>query len=85
MVLGWCCQFLIQPVRPIIENGQGERLALICDSLITGIIKIVTYCKLLPLLVRFADILNSAGIEKIDRGAIYYMPMLADTVIPIRV
>ncbi len=63
-----------------IENGRGDRNALIYDSPVTQTIKKFTYNQLRDEVARFAGVLASQGISKGDRILIY-MPMIPEAVV----
>ena len=63
-----------------INEGRGEKLALIYDSPITGAKKQFTYNELKDKVSKFAGALKSKGINKGDR-VIIYMPMIPEAVI----
>ena len=63
-----------------IEEGRGEKLALIYDSPITGKKKKFTYNQLRTDVSRFAGALKNQGVKKGDR-VIIYMPMIPEAVI----
>ncbi len=63
-----------------IDNGRGDKLAIIYDSPITGIQKKITYNELRKKVSLFAGALKKQGIKKKDR-VIIYMPMIPEAVI----
>ncbi|MBC8303805.1 MAG: AMP-binding protein, partial [Pelagibacterales bacterium] len=63
-----------------IDNGQGDRTALIYDSPITGNKKKFTYKELKEKVSKFAGALENQRIRKGDR-VIIYMPMIPEAVI----
>ena len=63
-----------------IEEGRGEKLALIYDSPITGNKKQFTYSELKQKVSKFAGALRKQGVNKGDR-VIIYMPMIPEAVI----
>jgi len=63
-----------------IDNGRGDRLALIYDSPITGNKKKFTYKELKEKVSKFAGALKNQGVNKGDR-VIIYMPMIPEAVI----
>ena len=63
-----------------VENGLGQKTALIYDSPVTGTVEHYTYNDLLSRVARFAGALASLGVEKGDR-VIIYMPMIPQTAI----
>ena len=63
-----------------VDNGRGERAALIYDSPITGNKKKFTYKELKEKVSKFAGALKNQGIKKGDR-VIIYMPMIPEAVI----
>ena len=63
-----------------IDQGRGDKLALIYDSPITGRKKQFTYKELKEKVSKFASALNNQGVSKGDR-IIIYMPMIPEAVI----
>src|SRR5210317_2007757 len=63
-----------------IDEGRGEKLALIYDSPITGNKKQFTYKELKEKVSKFAGALKNQGVNKGDR-VIIYMPMIPEAVI----
>lgn len=63
-----------------VENGNGDRLALIHDSPITGTQSSLTYRQLQDATARLGGALKARGVEKGDR-VIIYMPMIAEAVV----
>jgi len=63
-----------------IENGRGDKTALIYDSPITGNKNKFTYKELREKVSKFAGALQNQGIKKGDR-VIIYMPMIPEAVI----
>ncbi len=63
-----------------IDQGRGDKTALIYDSPITGNKKKFTYSKLKEKVSKFAGALKNQGITKGDR-VIIYMPMIPEAVI----
>ena len=63
-----------------IDNGSGDRIALIYDSPITGNKSKSTYSQLKEKVSKFAGSLDNLGIKKGDR-VIIYMPMIPEAVI----
>ena len=63
-----------------IDEGRGEKLALIYDSPITGNKKQFTYKELKEKVSKFAGALRNQGVDKGDR-VIIYMPMIPEAVI----
>ena len=63
-----------------IDNGRGEKVAIIYDSPITGTKKTFTYNQLKEKVSLFAGALKNQGINKGDR-VIIYMPMIPEAVI----
>ncbi|MBF0303436.1 MAG: propionyl-CoA synthetase [Desulfamplus sp.] len=63
-----------------IDNGKGDRLALIYDSPVTDTKKTYTFKELRDEVAKFAGVLNSMGVEKGDR-VIIYMPMIPEAAI----
>ena len=63
-----------------IDNGRGEKLAIIYDSPITKSKKTFTYNQLKEKVSLFSGVLKNQGINKGDR-VIIYMPMIPEAVI----
>ena len=63
-----------------IDQGRGEKIALIYDSPITGDKKKFTYNELRKKVSKFSGALKNQGINKGDR-VIIYMPMIPEAVI----
>ena len=63
-----------------VENGDGERSALIYDSPVTGTTRTFTYAELRDQVAVFAGALRSLGVGKGDR-VIVYMPMIPEAVV----
>jgi propionyl-CoA synthetase len=63
-----------------VNNGRGEKIAIIYDSPITNTQKKITYNELLNKVVFFAGALKKQGVNKKDR-VIIYMPMIPEAVI----
>ncbi len=63
-----------------VENGHGDRLALIYDSPVAGTKSTYTYVALLDEVARFAGVLRGLGVEQGDRVVIY-MPMIPQAAI----
>ena len=62
-----------------IEQGHGERTALIYDSPVTGTVRSFTYTELRDAVALFAGALQRQGVSRGDRVVIY-MPMVPETV-----
>lgn len=63
-----------------VNNGIGDRVALIHDSPVTNSITKITYKQLLDEVSRFSGVLAKHGIQKGDRVLIY-MPMVPQAVV----
>ncbi|MBF0204089.1 MAG: propionyl-CoA synthetase [Desulfamplus sp.] len=63
-----------------IDNGNGERAALIYDSPVTDTKKTYTFKQLRDEVAKFAGVLSSMGVAKGDR-IIIYMPMIPEAAI----
>ena len=63
-----------------VEQGRGDRTALIHDSPVTGTKRVFTYAGLRDEIARFAGVLRRHGIEKGDR-VIVYMSMVPEAVV----
>ncbi|XP_014773286.1 acyl-CoA synthetase short-chain family member 3, mitochondrial [Octopus bimaculoides] len=63
-----------------VENGLGERVALVHDSPVTGQIQKITYSQLLDEVKHFAGVLRKHGVEKGDRVLIY-MPAIPQAIV----
>ena len=62
-----------------IDEGRGDKLAIIYDSPITGTKKNITYNELRNKVALFAGALKNQGVNKGDR-VIIYMPMIPEAV-----
>lgn len=65
-----------------VDNGHGERLAVIYDSPVTSTKRTLSYKELQQQVALFAGVLSSKGITKGDR-VIIYMPMVPETLVAI--
>ncbi|NOX72723.1 MAG: propionyl-CoA synthetase [Alphaproteobacteria bacterium] len=63
-----------------VEAGNGDRVALIYDSPVTGVKSKTTYSEMLDQVARFAGALQARGVTKGDR-VIIYMPMVPEAVV----
>jgi propionyl-CoA synthetase len=63
-----------------VDNGRGDKLAIIYDSPITGFQKKITYSELKDEVALFAGALKKQGVCKGDR-VIIYMPMIPQAVV----
>ncbi|MEW5734882.1 MAG: AMP-binding protein, partial [Thermodesulfobacteriota bacterium] len=63
-----------------VENGNGQRTAMIYDSPVTGVIQSFTYAELRDRVALFAGALAGLGVAKGDR-VILYMPMIPEAVV----
>lgn len=63
-----------------VEGGNGQRIALIYDSPVTGSIERFTYAELLEQVALFAGVLVKQGVGAGDRVLIY-MPMVPEAVV----
>ncbi len=63
-----------------VAAGNGERVALVHDSPVTGVRASFTYAELTDLVARFAGVLAGLGVAKGDR-VIVYMPMVPQAVV----
>ncbi|MGY9007983.1 MAG: AMP-binding protein, partial [Candidatus Pelagibacterales bacterium] len=63
-----------------INNGRGEKIAIIYDSPITDTQKKITYNELRDKVALFAGALKKQGVNKKDR-VIIYMPMIPEAII----
>ncbi len=63
-----------------VENGAGDRLALIYDSPVTDSVRKISYQELRDLVAQFAGALANQGVGKGDR-VIVYMPMVPEAAI----
>ena len=63
-----------------IENGRGDKIALIYDSPVTDTITKYTYSELRDQVALFAGVLADQGVTKGDRVLIY-MPMIAEAAV----
>ncbi|XP_062469830.1 acyl-CoA synthetase short-chain family member 3, mitochondrial isoform X1 [Pezoporus occidentalis] len=62
-----------------VENGQGDKIAIIYDSPVTNTKEKITYKELLEQVSKLADVMIRHGVKKGDRVVIY-MPMIPQTV-----
>jgi propionyl-CoA synthetase len=63
-----------------VAAGNGERLALIYDSPVTGSARTYTYAELTDEVARFAGVLRSLGVAAGDR-VVVYMPMVPEAAV----
>jgi propionyl-CoA synthetase len=63
-----------------VQEGRGDRLALIYDSPVTGTVRKFTYSELLERAAKAAGFLKELGVDKGDTVVIY-MPMIPEAVI----
>ena len=63
-----------------LRRGDGERVALIYDSPVTGTVQSFTYAELTDCVARFAGALARLGVVKGDRVVIY-LPMVPEAVV----
>ncbi len=63
-----------------VAAGNGERLALIYDSPVTGTARTYTYAELTDEVARFAGVLRSLGVAAGDR-VVVYMPMVPEAAV----
>ena len=63
-----------------VNEGRGDKLAIIYDSPITGAKKNITYSELRDQVALFAGALKKQGVNKGDR-VIIYMPMIPQAVV----
>lgn len=63
-----------------VRAGHGDRVALIHDSAVTGIVSRYTYRELQEVVARFAGVLRDQGVGRGDRVVIY-LPMVPEAVI----
>ena len=60
-----------------IENGKGDRVAIICEGNEPNQVKKVTYKQLYTEVCKFANVLKEKGVKKGDRVSIY-LPMIVE-------
>jgi len=60
-----------------IENGKGDRVAIICEGNEPSQVKKVTYKQLYTEVCKFANVLKDKGVKKGDRVSIY-LPMIVE-------
>ncbi|MBK8906652.1 MAG: propionyl-CoA synthetase [Rhodospirillales bacterium] len=78
---GAVCNTCYNALDRHVDEGNGDRLALIYDSPVTGnTVKKYTYRELRDEVARFAGLLKAQGVEKGDR-VIVYMPMVPEAAI----
>ncbi|MCX6459501.1 MAG: propionyl-CoA synthetase [Actinobacteria bacterium] len=70
----------VQALDRHVAAGNGERVALIHESAVTGSTTRFTYGELTDLVARFAGVLADQGVERGDR-VIIYMPMVPEALI----
>ena len=63
-----------------VENGRGNQLAVIYDSLVTDTVQKFTYRELRDQTAKFAGTLKELGVEKGER-VIIYMPMIPEALV----
>lgn len=63
-----------------VDEGRGDRPALIYDSPVTGTVRAYSYLELRDLVARFAGALQALGVGRGDR-VLVYMPMTPEAVI----
>lgn len=63
-----------------VEQGHGDRTAIIYDSAMTGTQSRISYAELHDHVARFAGVLRAAGVETGDRVLIY-LPMIPEAII----
>ena len=63
-----------------VAAGNGDRLALVYDSPITGTARTYTYAQLTDEVARFAGVLRDLGVGRGDRVVIY-MPMVPEAIV----
>ena len=63
-----------------VDEGHGDKAALIWDSPITGAKRTISYRELQENVARVAGLLSRMGVEKGDRVMVY-MPMIPETII----
>jgi propionyl-CoA synthetase len=63
-----------------VEHGRADQAAVIYDSPVTGVRRVLSYRELLEEVARFAGVLSSLGVSKGDRVVIY-MPMTPEALI----
>src|SRR6266487_3177072 len=63
-----------------VRDGRGDQPALIYDSPVTGVGRVLTYSELLDEVARFAGVLRGLGVAAGERVVIY-MPMIPEAVV----
>ena len=63
-----------------VDNGNGDRTAVIYDSPVTDVIRKITFAELKDQVAKFAGVLAGKGVSKGDR-VIIYMPMIPEALI----
>ncbi|XP_044742144.1 acyl-CoA synthetase short-chain family member 3, mitochondrial [Chrysoperla carnea] len=63
-----------------VENGKGDKIALIHDSPLTGTIRRMSYSELLTKVQLLSGVLASYGVKKGDRVLIY-MPLIPEAIV----
>ena len=74
------CNTCYNAVDRHIDEGNGDRLALIWDSAMTEQVKTFTFSQLRTEIAKFAGVLRAQGVGKGDRVLIY-MPLVPETLI----
>src|SRR6266498_2056303 len=63
-----------------VRDGRGDQPALIYDSPVTGVRRVLTYSELLDEVARFAGVLRGLGVAAGER-VIIYLPMIPEAVV----
>src|SRR6266536_1295103 len=63
-----------------VRDGRGDQPALIYDSPVTGVGRVLTYSELLDEVARFAGVLRGLGVAAGER-VIIYLPMIPEAVV----
>src|SRR6202022_4441335 len=63
-----------------VENGQGNKTAIVYDSPVTNVIRAINYRELRDDTARLAGALAALGVGKGDR-VVLYMPMVPETIV----
>jgi propionyl-CoA synthetase len=78
--VGGVCNTCFNAVDRHVDAGRGDQAAIIYDSPLAGIKRVITYHRLLTETQVLAGMLRDLGVEKGDR-VILYMPMVPEAVI----
>eukprot|EP01038_Epipyxis_sp_PR26KG_P012370 gene12370-16593_t len=63
-----------------VVNGDGDKCAIVYDSAVTGVVKQITYKKLLQEVIKLSSVMKKYGVRKGDRIIVYF-PNIPEAVI----